>query len=72
MCHAIPSGGTIRMPKLKTNTIDTSEYSFAKFAATYFNAQATGYHSIKPLKKPLLEHDLPMDGIAAKVSRTLS
>nr|XP_014086844.1 myosin-VIIa-like isoform X1 [Bactrocera oleae] len=54
------------MTKLKTNTIDTSEYSFAKFAATYFNAQATGYHSIKPLKKPLLEHDLPMDGIAAK------
>ncbi|XP_073820580.1 myosin-VIIa-like isoform X2 [Musca autumnalis] len=60
------SGGTIRLPKTKVSDIDASEYSFAKFAATYFNSGVTGHYSKKPLKKSLLDHDLPLDEIAAQ------
>lgn len=62
------TGGTIRLPKSKVPNIDASEYSFAKFAATYFNSGVTGQYSKRPLKKSLLDHDLPLDEIAAQVS----
>ncbi|XP_058975886.1 myosin-VIIa [Musca domestica] len=60
------TGGTIRLPKTKVPDIDASEYSFAKFAATYFNSGVTGHYSKKPLKKSLLDHDLPLDEIASQ------
>ncbi|XP_075152273.1 myosin 28B1 [Haematobia irritans] len=61
-----PSGGTIRLPKPKVSDVDASEYSFAKFAATYFHSGVTGQYSKKPLKKSLLDHDLPLNDIAAQ------
>ncbi|KAL9923426.1 myosin 28B1 isoform 1-T1 [Glossina fuscipes fuscipes] len=60
------SGGTIRLPKSHDAKPDISEFSFAKYAATYFTAGVTGHYSQKPLKKSLLNHDLPMDEIAAQ------
>ncbi|KAM7351605.1 myosin 28B1 [Cochliomyia hominivorax] len=63
---SISTGGTIRLPKTKVPNIDASEYGFAKFAATYFNSGVTGQYSKKPLKKSLLDHDLPLDEIAAQ------
>ncbi|XP_046806985.1 myosin-VIIa isoform X1 [Lucilia cuprina] len=63
---SISTGGTIRLPKSKVPSIDASEYSFAKFAATYFNSGVTGQYSKRPLKKSLLDHDLPLDEIAAQ------
>ncbi|TMW42706.1 hypothetical protein DOY81_012214, partial [Sarcophaga bullata] len=62
----LTTGGTIRLPKSKVPNIDASEFSFAKFAATYFNSGATGQYSKRPLKKSLLDHDLPLDDIAAQ------
>ncbi|XP_062521649.1 myosin-VIIa-like [Corticium candelabrum] len=35
---------------------DLSEYKFAKYAATYFQAQATPSYIRRPLKQPLLQH----------------
>lgn len=65
--ESICTGGTIRLPKPKVPDVDASEYSFAKFAATYFHSGVTGHYSKKPLKKSLLDHDLPLDEIAAQV-----
>uniref|UniRef100_A0A1A9W1S0 Myosin motor domain-containing protein n=1 Tax=Glossina brevipalpis TaxID=37001 RepID=A0A1A9W1S0_9MUSC len=62
----IPPGGTIRLPKSNETKPNTSEFSFAKFAATYFNAGITAHYSQRPIKKSLLNHDLPMDEIAAQ------
>ncbi|XP_059221486.1 myosin-VIIa [Stomoxys calcitrans] len=63
---ATPTGGTIRLPKPKIPDVDASEYSFAKFAATYFHSGVTGQYNRRPLKKSLLDHDLPLDEIAAQ------
>lgn len=36
---------------------DLSEYKFAKFAATYFQGNATHVYIRRPLKQPLLFHE---------------
>jgi len=36
---------------------DLSEYKFAKFAATYFQGNATHVYTRRPLKQPLLFHE---------------
>lgn len=36
---------------------DLSEYKFAKFAATYFQGNATHMYIRRPLKQPLLFHE---------------
>lgn len=38
---------------------DLSGFQFGKFAATYFQGQATPQHIKKPLRAPLLLHEDP-------------
>uniref|UniRef100_A0A7E4VCT7 Myosin motor domain-containing protein n=1 Tax=Panagrellus redivivus TaxID=6233 RepID=A0A7E4VCT7_PANRE len=40
-------------------------YQFAKFAATYFQGQASAQHIRKPLRQPLLHHENTGDQVAA-------
>ncbi|CAJ0935522.1 unnamed protein product, partial [Mesorhabditis belari] len=47
------------------NGEDLSKYQFGKFAATYFQAQATSIHVKRPIKFPLLSHDDPSTQLAA-------
>lgn len=42
---------------------DLRDFQFGKFAATYFQGQATAGHSRKPLRYPLLPHDNTGDQI---------
>ncbi|XP_078485190.1 unconventional myosin-VIIa-like isoform X1 [Ciona intestinalis] len=44
---------------------DISEFKFAKFAATYFQSNATNAHTKRQLKTPLLHHDIEGDRIAS-------
>ncbi|XP_059397584.1 unconventional myosin-VIIa isoform X2 [Carassius carassius] len=44
---------------------DLSEYKFAKFAATYFQGNATYTYTRRPLKQPLLFHEDEGDQLAA-------
>uniref|UniRef100_A0A914X4M5 Unconventional myosin heavy chain 6 n=1 Tax=Plectus sambesii TaxID=2011161 RepID=A0A914X4M5_9BILA len=44
---------------------DLRDFQFGKFAATYFQGQATAGHSRKPLRYPLLPHENTGDQIAA-------
>ncbi|KAG1940716.1 unconventional myosin-VIIa-like [Pimephales promelas] len=44
---------------------DLSEYKFAKFAATYFQGNATHVYTRRPLKQPLLFHEDEGDQLAA-------
>ncbi|XP_058614068.1 unconventional myosin-VIIa isoform X2 [Onychostoma macrolepis] len=44
---------------------DLSEYKFAKFAATYFQGNATHTYIRRPLKQPLLFHEDEGDQLAA-------
>uniref|UniRef100_A0AAY5KWT3 Myosin VIIAa n=1 Tax=Esox lucius TaxID=8010 RepID=A0AAY5KWT3_ESOLU len=44
---------------------DLSEYTFAKFAATYFQGSTTHTYVRRPLKQPLLFHDDEGDQLAA-------
>ncbi|EDW71197.1 myosin-VIIa [Drosophila virilis] len=64
--NSISSAGTIRLPKPSPPNVDTSDYSFLKFASTYFCNGTTYQHESKPLKQPLLKHDLHIDQTAAK------
>ncbi|XP_030079196.1 myosin-VIIa isoform X2 [Drosophila hydei] len=64
--NSISSAGTIRLPKPTPRHVDTSDFSFLKFASTYFSSGTTYQHERKPLKQPLLKHDLPIDQMAAK------
>lgn len=50
------------------NNIDTSDFSYLKYAATYFGGGATAQHERKHLKKSLLKHEHPIDEMASKVS----
>ncbi|XP_062120932.1 myosin-VIIa isoform X2 [Drosophila sulfurigaster albostrigata] len=63
---SITSVGTIRLPKPVPNNVDTSDFSFQKYASTYFCSGNTSQHERKPLKQPLLKHDLPVEQMAAK------
>ncbi|XP_034100634.1 myosin-VIIa isoform X2 [Drosophila albomicans] len=63
---SITSVGTIRLPKPVPNNVDTSDFSFQKYASTYFCSGNTSQHERKPLKQPLLKHDLPIEQMAAK------
>ena len=40
---------------------DVSEFKFSKFAATYFEGQATSYHISKNLSRPLLSQENETD-----------
>nr|XP_016936706.1 myosin-VIIa isoform X1 [Drosophila suzukii] len=62
----ISSGDTIRLPKPVPSNIDTSDFSYLKYAATYFCGGATPQHERNPLKKSLLKHELPVDEMASK------
>lgn len=62
----ISSGDTIRLPKSVPNNIDTSDFSYLKYAATYFGGGATAQHERKHLKKSLLKHEHPIDEMASK------
>ncbi|KAH8249426.1 hypothetical protein KR032_009554, partial [Drosophila birchii] len=62
----ISSGDTIRLPKQIPNNIDTSDFSYLKYASTYFCGGATAQHERKPLKQSLLKHELPLDEMASK------
>ncbi|XP_055375629.1 myosin-VIIa-like, partial [Condylostylus longicornis] len=64
--HAISKDGTIRLPKRQIIIEDLSEYSFAKFAAIYFNTDVSFHYSKKPLKNSLLDHNIPVDVISAQ------
>ncbi|XP_002001580.4 myosin-VIIa [Drosophila mojavensis] len=64
--NSISSAGTIRLPKPTPRNVDTSDFSFLKFASTYFSSGITYQHEKKPLKQALLKHDLPLDQTAAK------
>uniref|UniRef100_H2YRX1 Myosin VIIA n=1 Tax=Ciona savignyi TaxID=51511 RepID=H2YRX1_CIOSA len=44
---------------------DISEYKFSKFAATYFQANATNAHTKRQLKTPLLHHENEGDKMAS-------
>lgn len=58
---------SIAIPQTKEIREDLSEYSFAKFAATYFSGNQSHHFSSKQLKSPLLDLALPADQIAAQV-----
>ncbi|XP_052853141.1 myosin-VIIa isoform X3 [Drosophila gunungcola] len=62
----ISSGDTIRLPKPVTNNIDTTDFSYLKYASTYFCGGATAQHERKPLKQSLLKHELAVDEMASK------
>ncbi|KAH8271071.1 hypothetical protein KR018_006777, partial [Drosophila ironensis] len=62
----ISTGDTIRLPKPVSKNVDTSDFSYLKYAATYFCGGATAQHERKPLKQSLLKHDLPLDEMASK------
>ncbi|BFF95665.1 myosin-VIIa [Drosophila madeirensis] len=64
--QALASGDTIRLPKPLSRNIDTSDFSYLKYAATYFGGGATAQHERKPLKQSLLKHEMPLDEMAAK------
>uniref|UniRef100_A0A1I7WWK0 Myosin motor domain-containing protein n=1 Tax=Heterorhabditis bacteriophora TaxID=37862 RepID=A0A1I7WWK0_HETBA len=44
---------------------DLSKYQFGKFAATFFQSQATSNHIKQPLKEPLLLHEDPSTQLGA-------
>ncbi|EDW04273.1 myosin-VIIa [Drosophila grimshawi] len=64
--NSISSGGTIRLPKTIPNNVDTSDFSFQKYASTYFHSGINSQHERKPLKQTLLKHELPVDQMAGK------
>lgn len=45
------------LPLPDDEELDLSEYKFAKFAATYFQGNATHTYIRRPLKQPLLFHE---------------
>lgn len=49
---------------------DLSKYQFGKYAATFFQAQATATHVKKPLKTALLTHTEPSAQLAALTAWT--
>lgn len=55
----------IEMISENTDQRDVSEFKFSKFAATYFEGQATSYHITKNLSRPLLSHESETDKLAA-------
>lgn len=57
----------IAIPQTKEIREDLSEFSFAKFAATYFSSNQSHQFSSKQLKSSLLDLALPADQIAAQV-----
>eukprot|EP00112_Aurelia_sp_Birch-Aquarium-sp1_P015328 Seg339.1 transcript_id=Seg339.1/GoldUCD/mRNA.D3Y31 product=Myosin-VIIa protein_id=Seg339.1/GoldUCD/D3Y31 len=44
---------------------DVSEFKFSKFAATYFEGQATAYHVTRNLNRPLIAPENEIDKLAA-------
>ncbi|KAH8328201.1 hypothetical protein KR067_006039, partial [Drosophila pandora] len=63
---SVTTGNTIRLPKQIPNNVDTSDFSYLKYASTYFCGGATAQHERKPLKQSLLQHEQPMDEMASK------
>lgn len=59
--------GITLIPKRKRIPVDTSEYSFAKYAATFFASNSSHQFSKRQLRAGLLDHKLPSDHIAAQV-----
>lgn len=59
---------SISIPSMIKTHDDLSEYSFAKYAATYFSGNQSHQFSKKQLKSSLLDLILPADQIAAQVS----
>ncbi|RXN27013.1 unconventional myosin-VIIa-like isoform X2 [Labeo rohita] len=53
------------LPLPDDEELDLSEYKFAKFAATYFQGNATHTYIRRPLKQPLLFHEDEGDQLAA-------
>ncbi|XP_059382293.1 unconventional myosin-VIIa-like isoform X2 [Carassius carassius] len=53
------------LPLPDDEEVDLSEYKFAKFAATYFQGNATHTYIRRPLKQPLLFHEDEGDQLAA-------
>ncbi|XP_028840305.1 unconventional myosin-VIIa-like isoform X2 [Denticeps clupeoides] len=53
------------LPLPEDDEEDMSEYTFAKFVATYFQGTATHAHLRRPLKQPLLFHEDEGDQLAA-------
>lgn len=49
---------------------DLSKYQFGKYAATFFQAQATAVHIKKAIKNPLLSHTDPSAQLAALAAWT--
>lgn len=47
---------------------DLSQYTFAKYAATYFGASQSHQFSKRQLKTSLLQMDQPIDEFAAQVT----
>lgn len=72
--HASGPNSTIAIPDAKSTIIneeDLRNYSFAKYAATYFEAHQTHQYSRRQLKSALLQTDRPHDQIAAQVNTYL-
>lgn len=51
---------------------DLSQYTFAKYAATYFGASQTHQFSKRQLKTSLLQMQQPIDEIAAQVRKWMT
>lgn len=49
------------MDRAEEDVDDLAEYTFPKFAATYFQKSASHTHIQKPLRYPLLYHDNDTD-----------
>ncbi|CAB3399738.1 unnamed protein product [Caenorhabditis bovis] len=63
--HPSPALPTNTMKNQITEDEDLSKYQFGKFAATFFQAQATSFHCKKVLKAPLLTHTEPSAQLAS-------
>ncbi|KAH8377405.1 hypothetical protein KR093_005352, partial [Drosophila rubida] len=68
--NSITSVSTIRLPKPVPTNVDTSDFSFQKYASAYFCSGNTSQHERKPLKQALLKHDSPVDQMAAKARKS--
>lgn len=56
---------------LHEDTEDFGDYKFGKFAATYFQGNATGEFLKRPLRYPLLQHENTGDQIVNKINYRL-
>lgn len=64
---SVDQQSSIAIPQTKELREDLSEFSFAKFAATYFSGNQSHQFSSKQLRSSLLDLALPADQIAAQV-----